>query len=255
MKSQQHPIIPAKQLVEEILKTKRVSNKDEQIIPLRGNIDLAEGNFLQSLIKDDPTIQKTLEIGCAFGISSLFICDALQQKSEPSHTIIDPFQNENYDGIGILNLQRAGIDFVTFIEELSELALPSLLKEKEGSFDLIFIDGLHTFDQVMLDFYYANRLIRTGGFIVFDDCGFKSISSALTYILNYPSYTFYDQVTTHSGLKKVIQFFIKLTPKALINYVFPNALKTKINQVRFNSMVAIKKVDQDNRNNRWFANF
>ena len=64
---------------------------------------------------------------------------------------------------------RTGFDFIIFKEELSEIALPSLLKEKEGRFDLIFIDGLHSYDQVMLDFYYANRLIRIGGFIVFDD--------------------------------------------------------------------------------------
>lgn len=243
------------QLVEEILDTKQVINKEGHSIPLRGNIDMAEGKFLQSIITADPNINKTLEIGCAFGVSSLFICDALQQKDQPSHTIIDPFQNSNYDGIGLLNLQRVGVDFVIFMEELSELALPSLLKEKEGGFDLIFIDGLHSFDQVMLDFYYANRLIKTGGFIVFDDCGFKSISSALSCILNYPAYILYDQVSTPSTVKRIIQFFIRPIPRAWINSIAPNALKYIMNQVRFNSMVAIKKVAEDKRNNRWSSNF
>jgi predicted O-methyltransferase YrrM len=253
-KNSEKPTTP-RLLVEEILKTNQVKNSEGQSIPLRGNIDIAEGKFLEKIVSENPNVTNTLEIGCAFGVSSIFICMGLDDKEQPKHTILDPFQHQNYAGIGLLNLRRAGFDFVNLIEEYSEFALPSLLKKQENSFDLIFIDGLHTFDQVMLDFYYANRLIKTGGFIVFDDCGFRSISSALTYILKYPAYTLFDQVTTTSTLKKIIQGIIHLIPRAVSDAIFPNFLKTEINRLRFNSMVAIQKVAEDNRNNRWFTNF
>ncbi len=37
-------------------------------------------------------------------------------------------------------------------------------------YDLVFIDGLHQFDQVLYDYRNAQRVLRDGGCIVFHDC-------------------------------------------------------------------------------------
>ena len=100
------------------------------------SITRKEGEFLWNVIREN-RYQKTIEIGCALGVSSLYICDASSQFSNPSHTIIDPSQTNGWSNIGIRNLQAHCISFFSLIEEPSELALPELLKRKE-TFDLGF---------------------------------------------------------------------------------------------------------------------
>ncbi|MCH9013660.1 MAG: class I SAM-dependent methyltransferase, partial [Proteobacteria bacterium] len=120
-----------------------------------------------------------MEIGCAFGLSSLHICSALSGRGAAHHVIIDPFQQKHWHGIGIANLRRAGFDFFEHIEEPSEFALPALAREQSGTFDMVLIDGWHTFDHTLLDFFYANRLIRVGGYILVDDCNMPAVNRAI----------------------------------------------------------------------------
>src|SRR5215813_8547482 len=74
---------------------------------LQWNISAEEGRFLQELIRAKRP-SKSIEIGCAYGISSLFICEALREVGAKSHTIIDPYQlttvteyssGDGYEGI------------------------------------------------------------------------------------------------------------------------------------------------------------
>lgn len=44
------------------------------------------------------------------------------------------------------------------------------IKDQPGIFDLIFIDGLHTAEQVKKDFVNASSIISDNGFIVLHDC-------------------------------------------------------------------------------------
>jgi len=242
-------------IIDEILESGIVKDKDGKDIPLRGNIDRAEGMFLYNLVKENKSITHTLEVGCAFGISSLFICSALRFKEAPLHIIIDPHQEEAYNNIGNLNLQRAGVTFYKLIKENSEFALPRLLNQTPNSFDLVFIDGLHSFDQVSLDFYYANRLLKVGGYIVFDDCSFYSISKVLSYVLNYPSYKFHSEVKETSRRKILLRSCLKLFPDFIYTNFLPLKVNNFYNRLRFTSMIAIKKVADDQRDNRWFSDF
>lgn len=242
-------------LIDEILTSRLVHDRDGQPVPLRGNIDREEGQFLFDLIREDASICRTLEVGCAFGLSSLFICSALQDRPCREHFLIDPYQDENYQGIGLLNLQRAGFDFFRLIPDKSEFALPELLQTSEGQFDLIFIDGLHSFDQASLDFYFANRLIKVGGYIIFDDCSFKSVSRVLAYALKYPAYQFHSQVRETSSLKKIARFGFNLLPEFVYHYLLPLKVNNFRNRLRFSSMVALKKVADDQRSNRWCEDF
>jgi predicted O-methyltransferase YrrM len=242
-------------IIDDILDSGRVQGKDGKGIPLRGNIDREEGLFLYHLVQNNSSIQRTLEVGCGFGLSSLFICSALEQKVKPEHTIIDPNQQDAYQDIGRLNLERAGVKFFTLVEETSELALPQILKEAPASFDLIFIDGYHSFDQVALDFYYANRLLKIGGYLVFDDCSFFSISKVLAFVLKYPAYKFHSQVKETSQKKKFLRFWARLIPDFVKTHLLPLKVNNALNRLQFTSMVALKKVAADNRSNRWFTDF
>jgi predicted O-methyltransferase YrrM len=242
-------------VLHEIFETETVVDANGNKFPLSANISLHEGQFLHDLIVSDLSISKSLEIGCAYGISSLFICNALKDRSNKSHIIIDPFQEKNYKNIGITNLKKAGFDFFTLIEEKSEIAMPKLLQSNPDSIDLIFIDGFHSFDQVLLDFYYANRLLREGGIIVFDDCTYPSVAKVLSYILKYPAYKFYAQMSETIFLKKVVHSIINLFPDSFYSLFLPVVLKNFAERARYTSMVAIQKINSDTRDYKWFRNF
>lgn len=219
--------------IQNIYETMSVIGRNGQIHKLHSHIDRKEGEFLFSIISEDSSIRNTLEVGCAYGLSSLHICSALQDRSGVSHTIIDPFQNTQWDGVGIRNLETAGIDFFTLIETKSELALPRLLETKEGQFDFIFIDGWHTFDHTLLDCFYATRLLRVGGVLAIDDAHFKSVSRVVKFLKNYPCYKEAGSVEGN-----------------LNNHPYYQEADLIDDNLR-ETMVALKKVEEDNRNWYW----
>ena len=174
-------------LLTQIVSSKTVLDKTGNPYALRGEISQEEGDFLWNLIRTK-NIEKTIEVGCAFGISSLHICDALSTKAQPHHVILDPYQSSYWHGVGIANLDRAGFGFYEFIEKPSEIALPELMAEGR-SFDLAFVDGGHVFDLTIMNFLYLSKMVRVGGYIVFDDCGWPEIRRAMRFIVsNYPEF-------------------------------------------------------------------
>ena len=110
----------------------------QEVIDDRGNkhklhsaITPDEGELIRSLITQH-CFNHVLEIGCAYGISSLYIGEALKRREHPQHTIIDPLQNSYWQVIGIHNLRSAGyLDFVQLIEMPSEIVLPRFLEENK----------------------------------------------------------------------------------------------------------------------------
>jgi len=163
--------------------------RDQQILgpsgevyrPFPVSIKRNEGEALYHLVrKVRPT--STLEIGAAWGLSTLFLCQALADNNLGHHIAIDPYQF-NFKHMAIANIRRAGLDSrFTFFEESSHQVLPRLVAEKK-SFEVIFIDGSHLFDAVFVDFFFADQLIPIGGYLIFDDLWMPAVRKALTFIL------------------------------------------------------------------------
>lgn len=133
--------------------------------------------------------RRVLEIGVAYGVSTLFILQALRELGEGHLIGLDPFQIENYHDIGLLNVKRAGYeDLFTFRKMYSQDALPEYLIAGD-KFDFIVIDGHHTFEQAMLDFYYSEKIIEVGGHIMFHDVAYyPAVRKALTFVLRNMSF-------------------------------------------------------------------
>lgn len=246
-----------RQLIENIYLTGTVLGRGGEVHKLNSAIDSKEGEFLFNIIHNDPKIMKTLEIGCAYGLSSLHICLALRERNGASHTIIDPFQNIYWDGVGIRNLEEAGIDFFDLIEVKSEFALPRLLEEKEGQFDFIFIDGFHTFDHTLLDCFYASRLLRVGGYLVVDDVSLPSVRRVIDFLKNYPCYEEYDSVSDalRKSWKKIItRSLMSLIHRTTWAKVIQPSLYQKIFDDRATRMVALQKTKEDSRKWDWHDN-
>jgi predicted O-methyltransferase YrrM len=222
-----------------------------------------EGEFLWKLIREN-SYQKTIEIGCALGVSSLYICDALSQSNSPSHLIIDPNQTSEYSCIGIRNLQTRGIEFFSLVEEPSELALPKLLDRKE-IFDFGFIDSWHTFDHTLLEFFYLNRLVRVGGMIVFHDAYYPSITKLLRYLSQYPAYKIVlppkemlkvSHLTSRQQFFRFLIFGSRLFPERIRRKIFSErVLAGQLQAVSISNIVGLMKVTEDKRNYDWYEPF
>ena len=147
-----------------------------------------EGLALRDWVRREHA-ERTLEVGLAYGIASLCICEGLlDHASQPGHVAIDPFQTAalpehriRYEGVGLQVLADAGIrDLVEFYEEASQIVLPRLLAEGRR-FDLAFIDGDHHFDAVFLDLIYAGRLVKARGIVFVDDAQLKTVGKAIEF--------------------------------------------------------------------------
>lgn len=250
-------------LLEEIFSTRTVYDANGKQYPLDGNVDVNEGVFLQELIRKYKP-QQTIEVGCAFGISSLYICSELEKIKGAHHTIIDGFQSTVFHNIGITNLKKANVNFFELIEGLSEIELPKLLS-REKQYDFCFIDGNHTFDHTLIDFFYLNRMLKTGGIMVFDDIGFPAVTKALRYVLNYPAYQYVGNVEVSYGakrelfnsiLKKPLSGVASLFPKKMRNEMFSASIISSDKKLHLNtSMIALQKVKEDDRPWYWYEDF
>lgn len=244
----------------EILETKQVTSVDGSITKkLHSNIDVSEGEFLQHLVRQvNPSL--TLEIGLAFGISALFICDALP-KSARQHIAIDPFQFRSgpwgsWDGIGMENLNRAGYShLVRLIEEPSYRALVDF--ERSGqTVDFVFVDGQHLFDFVMVDFFLVDRILRPGGIVAFDDSNWPSVRKALRFIRTNRAYTVVHRPTPvqKPGLKRrVAEQVARVLP--VRRFTRPEILTPDRSVGLEGSCVAFRKDAEDSRFWDHYADF
>jgi predicted O-methyltransferase YrrM len=168
-------------------------------VKLQYSISASEGQFLQQLVRQlDPTV--SLEVGLAYGVSALFICDALNARNGTQHIAIDPNQTiaidpndpsrgDSWGGIGISNLRRAGYgDIVRLIEAPSYRALAEL--ERSGQrIEFAFIDGWHTFDFTLVDFFPIDRMLNIGGVVAFDDASWPSVRKVCRFVKNNLAYS------------------------------------------------------------------
>ncbi len=224
---------------------------------LRSAIDAGEGAWLQRLVADVKP-QRSIEIGCAYGVSSLFICDALAALPHPvTHIVIDPYQSTTWRGIGRRNLDEAGFGaLVDFHEAPSELALPSLLAAGTRV-DFAFVDGRHTFDQVVTEFYYLNRMLRIGGVIAFDDADRVSVNRAIRHALTYPAYRAYGAAPgadTRSTMLGRCRRAVGRLP-FVADLLRADFVERDWDLGIFGSCVAIQKVAEDARTSGWDARF
>ena len=92
---------------------------------LHSGVRKTDGEFIQRIISQ--IAPKTyLEVGFAYGISTLYAGEALQKTEQPYvHYIIDPKQSAGWHGVGIYNMKKSNLwDNVKFYEERSEYILP-----------------------------------------------------------------------------------------------------------------------------------
>jgi hypothetical protein len=158
-------------------------------------VSAEEGMVLYSLCLVE-SVSATLDVGLAYGFSTVFMLAAQDRIGRGSHVAVDPFQMTDWHGIGLTHAndlvsRSTGPTsrFFAWIEDFSHRALVDL--ERAGrTFGLVFIDGYHRFDDVLIDFTLSARLCRAGGIIVLHDLWLNSIKAVVSFVEhNRPDFT------------------------------------------------------------------
>jgi predicted O-methyltransferase YrrM len=128
--------------------------------------------FSKIFKRTDPV--RILEIGSWEGRSSLFL---LSYFTHGHLTAVDPWADrDDYEGDVDLSNYEARFDRnlapcatrLTKRKGSSLQVLPQLLDE-EQKYDVIYVDGSHLADDVLIDGINAWRLLKQGGIMIFDD--------------------------------------------------------------------------------------
>lgn len=176
------------------------SSGDE--VKVHSHVSSGDVQFLTQLVSD-LNVTASLEVGLAFGVSALAICQAIQGKPGAHHIVIDPFANDPryWRGVGLHNLERAGFkDLVEFHQAPSSTVLPQLAAQGV-QVDFAFIDGEHSFDYVLIDFFYIDQILRSGGVVVFDDADWRSVRRAVRFAVSNRNYEVYRVMSSSISWK------------------------------------------------------
>ena len=116
--------------IEEIYAAKSVKGEGDlsySIMPVA--VPPERGNFLLDVCRAERAAS-TLEVGMAWGLSTLHIFQALVENgaAAPHHVIMDPFQAAVYHNAALRTLRELGLESsVEFYPEPSGLVLPRLV--------------------------------------------------------------------------------------------------------------------------------
>ena len=148
-----------------------------------------------------------LEIGTLFGIGAIAVMDALRREGRAAHlTVIDPLESYYGRAKDIVtgqivseevfrdNLRIAGIpdEDVTIIKSMSGSA-EAIEAAAKQNYDLLIIDGDHSFAGVKGDFENYSPLVKLDGYVIFDDYGSKEWPDVRQFVdaemPNHPRFT------------------------------------------------------------------
>lgn len=122
--------------------------------------ELEVSNFIGTLIK--MTKSKTaLEIGVFKGETSVKIIEALPQGGQ--YIGIDLGDYRNKEAEDVMNQGGKSIDFIIGDSQTE------LKKLQKNHFDIIFVDGNHTWNYILQEFKIVEGLVANGGYIVYHD--------------------------------------------------------------------------------------
>jgi predicted O-methyltransferase YrrM len=241
----------------EVMQTGVMRLADGALVPLQGHIGIPSARALRRSVEVTRP-QLAIEVGLAFGVSTLHILDAM----EPYGGMLigmDPAQHdETWRGGGLQNVKRAGFaDRYLFHEEASQVVLPRLAAAGTR-IQFAFIDGWHTFDHTLVDFFFIDKMLDVGGIVVLDDVGYPSIRRLCHFILSNRRYSIVDIVrypsqTLRQRLKRVAQAIVH----RIVRDDFTPTSTTRAQQWNIASaeLISLRKEGEDTRSFDHFVAF
>lgn len=223
-------------------------SEGKSIDPFPTSVPFETGALLYDLVRTEG-LKKTLEVGMAYGLSTLFICQAHRDNGIGSHTAIDPNQDTVYKSVGLLNLRKSNLDSILrFYQDPSFEVLPRLWNEGER-FDFAFVDGRHLFDYVLVDFFYVDKLLEAEGYVVFDDIWTPAVRKVVTFILRNRSYKLVPPPT-----KRTLPLWRRaaMVGRRFLQNPLTDDYSVKLIQEK---ICVLKKMSEDNRRGNFHRSF
>jgi len=221
---------------------------------LNSHTSEGQGIFLQELYSFIKP-QKSLEVGFAFGISTLFILEKCRELNaeEKSHIVIEPM---SWGEAAIYNIRKEGLEkYIDIRNDFSDVVLPRLFLNKER-IQFAYVDTTKVFDIVLQDFYFIDKLLDVGGVIVFDDANTGGINVVMRFINSLPHYEIMEKYKKSdvSNLYKagewLFRMALSLVPLKRKYMRFYN-LKTRRQLDLDYQCIAFRKIAKDTRPWNW----
>ena len=183
--------IDAVSILEQMLVENKTYDLNGDELKVTGPISKKEANFIMKIIKRRK-LSMCVETGVAYGVSTIAICSALSEleKSglECKHWGADPCQNSDYNGAAIAALKSCNLDHLFELLEGPSHVKLAKLAEEGVKFDMVFIDGWHTFDYTLIDVFLADQLLKPGGILLMHDMQMPSKQKVMRYLFSHRKY-------------------------------------------------------------------
>lgn len=144
------------------------------------NMGLHQGRKIAEFLQEH-NLRDCLELGFNHGVSSAYIAAALQEMGGGSLTTIDHISVQSYASNIEVVLEKLGLQEVVtyFYEPTSYLwrLMRMLEEDPTPHFDFCYLDGAHSWAVDGFAFLLVNRLLRPGGWIIFDDLDWSYAAS------------------------------------------------------------------------------
>jgi predicted O-methyltransferase YrrM len=170
----------------------------------------SEGEMLLKMCQETKAMM-TLETGLAFGASALvFLHHHATCARGGKHFAVDPNQLTSYRGAALRIIEDAGYaSYFKLFNGPSHLEIPRII-ELKTSLDCAFIDGWHTFDYTLIDFFLIDKLLRPNGMVALHDMYGPAKQKVLRFILSYRDYEIMKRYRISGQERRVLilKFFV-----------------------------------------------
>lgn len=246
-------------LLEEILETRTMeTNSAGDTVTINSDTPKEQGLFLQK-IYDQIKPKKSLEVGLAFGISTLFILEKCGEYDgeDKSHVVVEPF---SWGNAAVYNIEKAGLSkYLDIRRDLSDKVITEMYLKNER-IQFAYVDTTKVFDTVLQDFYFIDKILDVGGAVIFDDASTGGINLVMRFINSLPHYEIIgkhekiDYGKKYRAGEKVFQKLMKLIPfkkKFMPYYAFETSHQLGLDY----RCIAFKKIKNDERKWDWEKSF
>ena len=128
--------------------------------------------YLSTNFKNSKNVKNILEIGSYEGRSAIFF---LKNFSDSNITCVDTWAGSDEHSSVNFELIEKNFDFNTSFYQSNnnlmkyKMTSNEFFKKNHRYFDLIYVDGDHSSDQVKIDLINSWNVLKNGGFLVLDD--------------------------------------------------------------------------------------